>query len=283
MLILFLFQQATIAFLKDEIQQLESDLTRSQEYLTTTKTEHQAFLNAVAAVEDQRYLASNLTKFTAESQSAERRFVTLEGATKWKLSKANEAELTINYLGPCSSVCMSLTSTPSTQECTLTKCPALYQKVSLQRAKQLASMTPFLQKCVTTICENVSQVRYAPQQLVQLFNRLDLQMTRVENTATELAMLKRRYNAKISPCKASRSNTFAIEIIFVNKSNVAILRATFEISQQYPFSPLDVCLDTFDDLIDVGLMRKLLIKNAKPGFGYLSRTCDIIATRIKHL
>ena len=49
--------------------------------------------------------------------------------------------------------------------------------------------------------------------------------------------------------------------------------ACFKIGESYPFDTLAIQLDGCNE---VRLLERHVLKNCKPGFGYLSRACDAI-------
>jgi hypothetical protein len=55
----------------------------------------------------------------------------------------------------------------------------------------------------------------------------------------------------------------------------------FKIELSYPSLPLEARMSLVQGSIDLDAVRKALVKNAKPGFGNLSRACDIIAAIIR--
>ena len=79
------------------------------------------------------------------------------------------------------------------------------------------------------------------------------------------------------------SSGFALTIDFTSRTRAAKLRVCFDIRDSYPFSPMDVCMDAMigHDCVDVDALGRQLMKNATPGFAYLSRACDVIVAYLQ--
>jgi len=96
-------------------------------------------------------------------------------------------------------------------------------------------------------------------------------MGRVEIVGKELSKVINRYKGRLQQSKAD----YQLSIQFFDSGeNAHKIKANFEIRNSYPFDLLPFALEGEGDL---DTLRRQLIKNCKPGFGYLSRMCDIIS------
>jgi hypothetical protein len=101
---------------------------------------------------------------------------------------------------------------------------------------------------------------------------------RIEATARELTSLEKRYRLLLENDPEGGASEFLVHVSFdTDKAQSGTLVATFELNASYPFGPLHVSLPPDSIAVDLGLLQRYLMKNAKPGFGYLSRACDVIA------
>lgn len=99
---------------------------------------------------------------------------------------------------------------------------------------------------------------------------------RIDQTAGELEHLLRRHSAKLLRT-GNFSFTFSVEF----ESRSTKLTAEFPIELSYPSLPLGVKFDVWKGSIDVKALRKNLVKTTTPGFGSLSRVCDIIGEHVR--
>ena len=262
---------------------MEAKLERSRGYLESAAEEERVLSDVTAAVSDNRTLTRRLREVEPAAEDMEQAFVTLKGITKWKPATLSEQELSFHYIGPCPKACVALSfqvSASNNVECSVSIQPKLFHQHRARGAKRPPTMPSFLQRQVATLCDSISQHRVDSTKHIGSFLRqLEWKLGRMECTASELATLIKRYQAVLQ--LSEDSSTVQLEVEFAGHSGSKKLRATFDITDAYPFAPLNVRLDTFEEKVDVETMRKFLIKNAKPGFGYLSRTCDCIAAFTK--
>lgn len=272
-----------IASLESEIQEMEAKLERTRAYSESAAKEEQVLSGVTTAVSENITLTNSLKEEEPAAESMEQGFVTLKGITKWKPAVLNEQELSFHYIGPAPKACMTVSfqiSPSKSVKCTASVQPKLFHQHRARGSKRSPTMPSFLQRQVAAFCHSIEQQQLdSPKQIGSFLRQLEWQLGRMEHTASELATLIRRYQAVLQ--LSDDSSTVQLEVEFAGGSGSKKLRAIFDITDAYPYAPLNVCLDTFEEKVDVESMRKLLLKNAKPGFGYLSRTFDVIAAYTK--
>jgi len=272
----------SIAALEEEISDMEAQLERSKGYMESARTEHEAVNGLIGTLSKRSDLVSELEASHSEAESNEIQYSTISGISNWCPVELKETELSFQLVGPLPKTCVLISfQVPASGPliCKARIQPELYPKHKIRSNKQFKtkSITSFLEERTLDICTVACKEQLKkPADIGPLLQRLEWELGRVKHTAQELAMLERRYHAIISPSGSS----VEVEVEFSNQTKDAKLFACFGLSGAYPFSPLIVTLDT-EGKVDVESMRKLLIKNAKPGFGYLSRTFDVIAAYIR--
>jgi len=270
--------------LEEEVAQLEAQLERVEVYLQSAKSEQQVVISMVDAIDQHSTILVDHEKCHPVAAASERYWVTLKGLNKWKPMILEESELSFRFIGPCPKTCVRISfmlSEIGPISCKARVEPGFFPQEKSRVAKHFKPVSAFLEKRTNFICSNASKEQLERPELVGDFlRRLTWTLGRLEHTASEVAMLMRRYKAVLlSPGKVNGST--AMEVDFSSQTASARVVASFVLSDAYPFAPLDVCLDVIEGEVDVEGMRKLLIKNAKPGFGYLSRTCDVIAAFLR--
>ena len=137
-----------------------------------------------------------------------------------------------------------------------------------------------------------------PSEIKSMLHALQWQIGRMELIAGELRTIQLKYETILESQVAVHEQSqmmiiandddasqsgFALTIDFTSKSMAAKLRVCFDINDSYPFSPMDVCMDTIigHDCVDVDALGRQLMKNATPGFAYLSRACDVIVAYLQ--
>jgi hypothetical protein len=118
------------------------------------------------------------------------------------------------------------------------------------------------------------------RQIRPVIQQLEFKLGRLEATAREISILQTRLKAQFEEDFSSQNGVHVFTATFTRASMK--LRASIGINSSYPFTPLDICLDPLAGAVDIEGIQRQLIKNAKPGFGYLSRTCDVISASLKN-
>jgi len=267
-----------IIALEEEIVAMEAKLERSRRYLEASLKEEQALSEATSAASENVSLTSKVQDVEPGAQSMEQGYVTLKGVSNWQPGTVNDQELSFHYIGSCPKACLVLSFPlidPNHVALKASIKPELFLQHGTKSFKRPPTVASFLQHQVSNLCNRTNQhLLDSPKQIGSLLRTLEWQLGRMEHTASELASLIRRYHAVLQ--LSDDSSVVQLEVEFAGRSGSKMLRAIFDITDAYPFAPLSVCLDTFEEKVDVESMRKMLIKNAKPGCGYLSRTCGVI-------
>lgn len=273
-----------IATLENDIKELGAKLDRTRGYLESATDEEQNVLESTSAISEKLALTDSARLLENEAESMERKYRIAKGLRRWEPSSLTENELKFCFVGPCPKACIQITFPLSDQNgvpCRALIEPALFRQ---HRARHSAKLTTkvmsFLERQVADVCHSINQTRLdSPKSIGVFLQKLELQLVRTERTASELAALARRYQAVLQ--LSDDSSTVQLEIEFADRSGFPKLRAVFDIGDNYPLAPLHTCLDSFGEMVDVEHARKLLIKNAKPGYGYLSRACALIEAFVK--
>ena len=103
-------------------------------------------------------------------------------------------------------------------------------------------------------------------------------VSRLQLIGREISKLLRRFTGKLT--WSEDVSLLHLSLLFLQRKNACKgdLVASFHLDLSYPFSPLEVDL-TGD--INTEELEQHLIKNAKPGIGYLTRSCDVISAFLR--
>jgi hypothetical protein len=274
-----------IAGLEEEIANLEAQLRSSKDSLAAASKKHYTLSNAKQSLSLRLTLKQKMASLEPKAEALARKYTSLKGLHMWKAAKLNNGELSFHFIGPSPETCVHLlfkVSGSSSVACNAYIDPSIYGRYKEEWAsRRFRVVTSFLEARTLALCKEVSsKALLGASHIPDVLRDFEWQLGRLEYTASELTMLHRRYKAILAPSQIAGSSNFQMEVDFSSRSDSAKLSATFELPRAYPFAPLNVLLDTFEGRVDVEGLRRLLMKNAKPGFGYLSRTCDVIAAYV---
>jgi len=216
----------------------------------------------------------------SKAESSQKNFVSLVGLHSWSMGTVSQNDLEFNTVGSCSQTHLKLlyegaksgkaqTNSASSVDVSHTKGKPLYVyhepistflDISTKRLIKRAQQTSTNEHI--RICEHL-------QKYAWLTGRLDL-------IAKEFQVVQRRYNGTL---QRKGEDLFSFEVEFESKNSTVV--ADFRIEQSYPSFPIEVRLDLISGSQDLEAIRRTLVKNANPGFGSLSRACDIIQSIIR--
>ena len=253
---------------------------RLQENLQIMSNEANIFSTIVRTIDDNASLSSSLYDEEKLAKVYEQKCNTLKGAVKFKPMVLNHTEFSFKYIGSNAQTCVVLSffiASPSSVSIVAKTDPTLFEQGGQLNTKRRLSVLPFLQIRMKCLCEYMcQQFLYSTCDIPRCLRRFGHLLGRLESTGAELAKLNERYCGKISLSHITNSSSFRLRIRFLSQNGLALLGISFEISDAYPFSPLSVHLDTYNSEVNVEDIQKLMVKNAKSGFGYLSRICDVV-------
>lgn len=235
--------------------------------------------------------ANNLRSAQETAESRHNQFCNLDGLHNWTPIAAKEkSEVSCAFTGFSSKTCLvtSFTLTePDRVTCSARIDPKLFRERKCNNrivAKHTSLTSSFIDANMESILKTVNQsILSSPSDIGSLLQRLGWEIGRLEMTANELRTLQSRYVASLEAAPLLSKAKFLFSVEFKHRKKSAELKASFELVDSYPFTPLNVSLDTVTGNVDVDALRRQLIKNSKPGFGYLSRACDVIAAFVSEL
>lgn len=267
---------------------MEAEIHRFQGYIKASSKEAELFSAIAGAIEENTSLSSSLLEGEKQAAKFEQQCHTLKGAVKFQPLALDQDGFSFSYIGSSAKTCFVLSfniiSTTSVSVDAKVE-PSLFESRGSFEAKRLFFVSSFLQLRMKCLCAYMcQQVLHKSTDIPSYLRRFEHLVGRLESTAAEIAKLHERYPGKISLTNVANSTLFQLNIRFAGEATSALLSASFEISEGYPFSPISVCLDTYESNVKVATIQKSMVKNAKPGFGYLSRLCDIVesAIALKH-
>ncbi len=198
----------------------------------------------------------------------------IEGVHSWKLLRADESNVAIEFLGSAPELCFRVNFSVSASgkvDCKTTNAIQNGNR-KMNRIQFTPSVRSFFVDKVDVLRKDLSLSQLnVSSDIVEVVQRTEWFLGRLDIIGKEISMLEIRYNGSLKRVESSALH--ALNLSIDNKPTGKTVETTFEIGDWYPFV-LDV--DVSGD-VDTLSIENHLTQNAKPGFGYLSRTCDIIA------
>ena len=133
----------------------------------------------------------------------------------------------------------------------------------------------FIENMVTKKCSELDKsAKTSTAEIFHNINQIEWYIGRLYLIGKEISALEKRYNGTFQYCEG-KSSTFSLQLNIERKQGCAIV-ATFEICEAYPFMIPIVELHSDEKCIDIKALERHLMKSSKPGFGYISRTCNLL-------
>ena len=269
---LSIFKSASHA-LEDEIRALEVQISDSMSMLDESKSQEAKTEEKCTQLQEIALLAEEYKSLSFEAVPSQKQYLTLKGLHSW-----NPSSLCESRLGFTSNGSTFQTSTNLTYE--LDESGAFERLVSLNpaRAQKFGSrynptISSFLDSCVQRqVDASKTLSSMSASQIGDNMHNFMWVMGRLDQTAIELQSLSRRYKTRFTKVG---EGSFLFSVEFDGKSGS--VHVDFEIDHFYPSLPLGVQLSLMEGKLSLPHIQKALQKNAKPGFGNLSRACGIVA------
>ena len=226
-----------------------------------------------------------MKKSRALADTFQNHFMSINGMHCWSPLIVDESKIVVGFIGASLKTCIKVSflfTKAGTVTCLANVDSSLFRQ---RRSKQL-KVTPvtslFVQANIATLIDSVNNTILASGRSIgEMLQRLEMLHGRLEMTANEMFALQKRYDTMLEADPVGSKSDFLLSVDFKSLRGSMAMRATFELNASYPFAPMNVSLDDREGKVDVDSLRRQLVKNAKPGFGYLSRTCDTISAFLR--
>lgn len=260
---------------------MEVDLTRSREHLSRTLGELNTIEELKIGWTRNTEIECELVREQQFAGSARRKVESLHTFSKWKHLAINASVMSFALVGQYPKACILLSCSISSSgvvRLEATTDSSLYERTGGSVKRHLKYIGIFVETRVLTLCASICLERLDhPTQIGSYLRKLEWEFGRIEDTAAEIAMIRQRYKAVLKQSESTKSD-FELVVMFGKPPK---LQATFIVSSNFLFSPLNVVLDTLEGPDNSEDIQKLLVKKAKPGFGCLARTCGILCAFVR--
>ena len=229
--------------------------------------------------EDNCLLSEKFNAICEHPYRSEQSWENTRDLSKLKISCTSKTSLSFDYVGlaplACVSIKLPIDTFPSHFEVATND--SLFPRTKRPLIRRIKAALPFLAHWISQFNSTSQKLPVSESSVlplsVQMMNRF---LSRMEACAFELSYIVQRYSASL--VQDGDGALEGLDVSFAGKD--AKVCVFFSIPSTYPFGPVGVSLELLQGKFDIDDLRHVMIKNAKPGFGYLSRTCALIAAHI---
>jgi len=272
---------------------LEAEIQRMEENIAKVEIELNSFQNESCTLKDchRRLVKQNdtQTQITDAVNSAEKSFdklKSIEGIVSWRVTELEESIISLEVKDrniPQIHILMRFKDDSNGRSGRIV-CEAKLIKDTETKVngKHIYSKhnyglnaVAYVEYCMEQICKDVNRFAlYSSADMIHAVNHVEWNLGRLSLIGKELNTLQRRYKGSLKKCD---DTSFMLELNIETKLGHRV-DALFNICESYPFAVLnvDLSVDEGSDF-NIGSLERQLTKTSRPGFGYLSRSCDIIS------
>ena len=274
-------QREAATKVEKEIESIESQLSSTKSMLIQLEEEE---TNLLKSTRDQQELIHNAKLYDnlrVKAESSQKNFVSLNGLHSWSMKTRSDNDLEFITTGSCQQTHLKLmykgaVSGKANKIVSSKVDPSDAKSNSLHVYQE--PLSGFLDTSTKQFIETAQQsCANGPVRICDHLQKYTWLAGRLDLIAKEFQVVQRRYNG-ILHRKSGDSFSFSVDF----ESEHTMVVANFRIeSPYYPSFPIEVRLDLISGEQDLEVIKKSLLKNANPGFGSLSRACDIIQSIVR--
>ncbi len=274
-------QREAATELEKEIELLESQVSTTNSSLLHLEEEE---CNIVMATRDHKELIGNAKVYDGlrvEAESSQKNFVSLNGLHSWSMKTTSENDLEFINTGSCQQTHLKLMY-GGAESGKADRILSSRVDSSLANSKTLhvyhEPLSGFLDTATKRLMETAQQSSgHGPVHISEHLQKYTWLAGRLDLIAKEFQVVQRRYNGFLH---RKNGDLFSFVVEFESERSTVVANFRIE-SAYYPSFPIEVRLDLMSGDQDLETIKKALVKNANPGFGSLSRACDIIQSIVQ--
>lgn len=256
------------------ISSLEADIQLEEQNLLRNTRECADVETLMDIIKEKESLTGDLSRDRSFIDKNLEVITSLEGLQNWTLVQVEESMVEIEFIGDITEMCLSLRFHSLQNGEVICKAKSLEStSQSRKQIKYTSSVKSFFKHQVLNLTESISKRPLEGlSEICSTIHHIDWYLGRLQLIGKELSLLEARYDGVLE--KSNNNELYHFQLSILNNASGKVLNTAFEVGESYPFA-FDVIISGDIDIIE---LEKHLTKNAKPGYGYLSRTCDIISS-----
>ncbi|OEU09481.1 hypothetical protein FRACYDRAFT_248333 [Fragilariopsis cylindrus CCMP1102] len=281
----FMRHQTVVTDLKGEVETIESQLAEMKSELDKIEREEANILKFKTDYHEMRLNAEEYNDLRIAAESAQKSSLSLRGLHSWSMGTVSGKDLEFITLGSCPQTHLKLLYEGNKSDKAQTRLSS--SKVDSNHAKTKSlyvyhgPISVFLDSSVKRLMHTVQQ-RSSLEGSIRIGEHLQNYswlLGRFDLIAREFQVVQRRYNGKLRRTHKD-VDRFSVIVEFQNETSKIVVDFGIE-PMMYPSFPVEIRLDLISGELDLDKLRKNLVKNAKPGFGSITRACDIVQSIIR--
>ena len=258
--------------MESELARLDFGIETAEKELAFKKNSNCRIDSFLEASKEMDVLRCDLGRDKLFAQKNLESIASIEGVQSWRLVSADERNIAVEFVGSVPEASIRLDFSVSSSGLVTCNTSTLSEMESEKKQSRYTSnVKSFFKEKACALQETLldSSLK-SPSEICSVIHHVEWYLGRLDIVGKELSMLEVRYNGKLK--KLHGSDKYHLELSIPNKARGAIIETNFEFGDSYPFA-MDADISGDANMVS---LENHLIKSAKPGFGYMSRSCDVI-------
>ena len=263
--------------------ELENLIAKEDGELRKHQSRLQLLESNFIAIEKQQQISTELHSVQNKAERSREKLVSIEGLLLWDIKNIENSNLNISYKTIVPEVNLSLHFEKN--DLSRFRCNAHLEKVESKQTFKTRSrneLSPgirgFSNAQLNSYCDEIKKADLTSMGDIKAkLNVLEWKIGRLNDIVRELKWLEKTHFSEVM----NKNEVFLVSLQISNHDRTKILGMEFEINTSYPFTPMEITFNHLLGNIEIDSLKRQLLKTAKPGFGYMSRTCGIISSYLQ--
>ena len=290
----FNINQRDASALEEEIQQIERDIIFAEREIQVQNDEQDYLRSVSHSLTSQNTFKRQLCEKRTSAKRNLGKLKSIEGVVGWRVKQIEESMISVeardsNIPGLCifvdfeeqtaimSGKVVCRAQVRSTNKDYVAGRSGYSTKINSEYS---SSALNYIEHSMSATCKEISsRILDSSSDMFRVLNHVEWYLGRLALIGKELTVLERLHMGTLKRNIGVKGFSSHLLNLTVKTREDKEVAASFEICESYPFAVLDVNISFLDEAsLDMKLLERQLRKTSKPGFGYLSRTCDVIAS-----
>jgi hypothetical protein len=285
-------REALMNDLNSEIAAMEQEAALLTQELEGVTVECDSAHNLVSLITKHADAKVKTDKLKKSAKNKEKKFKMLEGLLLWSPVHVDGSKIIVNFNGvlaeTAASVGFDLTNTKGIAGFMMSKPSKVANPTTAKKAARRHTYSrdsrDYARKKMDNLRSFVNDelVVKSGGQISEILQSIEWQIGRIETVAQEISALQKHHDSLM---EIDDDGNFLFTIDFTSKSQTAKLRMCFDLGgvgeHEYPLAPMRAHAETKIGSVDATHLKSMLNRSVKPGFGYLTRACDVVTAYMK--
>lgn len=263
--------------IEKEIKLLEDNIKEAENELSMYHDQHLKVDTVLSLLDRKRSILPDLADNKSFAERNFQKMQSLEGLHSWKIQELSESRIRICFEGYVEQLNLSLDFVACETESILVKAhgiepfTAVASAVYISGNRLTTNVLSFFAFKVNQLANSLNErILEDKSDISSVVQEVESFLCRMEIIGKEISRLELRHSGRFH----LTDRGYELSLSIFNRFLSTKIYSHFLVTDAYPFAIMDVDIE---GNVDIDKLGHQLAKSAYPGYGYLTRTCDMIA------